>query len=332
MARAAAWIGRWRSAAGARGATTATAALSAVSPARAGASADALAMPEAFARLAAPPLFITGYGRSGTTWTFDLFDRHPDVCAIFETWLLTPGEGVTGVFHQPQWVRPFYDQQLQRIGMPHAAVQLVAYDVVARELGAVVAGWMSRAMKPEHRYLVEKGATDIPAVAAMFPAARVLHVLRDGRDVALSAHRAARSWAPEMGSHRPLSYFGDKWRQTVEQTRADGAELGDRFAEVRFEELQQDLSSAARRLFDFAQIRIDGPTLERVCAQTDLAGYDERVRRSGFRGGGSSSGWRRMMSRDAAKAFDATAGSLLVELGYAQDRMWWRDQPRVAAE
>src|SRR5437764_5464922 len=98
-----------------------------VSPAMAGVDAATLRMPAAFDRLAAPPLFITGHGRSGTTLTLDLFAHHPEVCAIFETWLLTPHVGITGLFHQPQWGADFYAEQQRKIGHPHAAVQLISY-------------------------------------------------------------------------------------------------------------------------------------------------------------------------------------------------------------
>ena len=60
-------------------------------------------MPKAFEPLAGPPLFITGQGRSGTSWTLDLFGRQPEVCAVFETWLLTQTRGLTAVLTQPHW-------------------------------------------------------------------------------------------------------------------------------------------------------------------------------------------------------------------------------------
>ena len=109
-------------------------------------------MPEAFAALAAPPLFITGEGRSGTTMVFDLFTRHPQVHAIFESWLLTPYSGITQVMHQPQWSPGFYEAQLDSVGYPHAVVQLLPYAEAARDLGDLAARWLTRDMPVEKRY------------------------------------------------------------------------------------------------------------------------------------------------------------------------------------
>ncbi len=286
-------------------------------------------MPKAFSSLAAPPVFITGYGRSGTTWTLDIFACHPKVCAIFETWLLTRQEGVVGVFHQPQWVSQYYEDRREGIGLEHGAVQLVGYDEMARDLGALVAGWMTRRLRPGQSYLVEKGPIDIPAAAAMFPEARFVHVIRDGRDVALSHARAAASWAPEMNKKRPLASFARPWRQAVARRRIDGAALGDRYLEVRFEDMTRDVRSVASGLFEFAEIPLDGDTLELVSKKTSLSAYDESVRQSGFRGEGRDGAWSEVMTPEDARSFDAEAGDLLVDLGYAEGRDWWRVRASV---
>jgi hypothetical protein len=285
-------------------------------------------MPAAFSRLDAPPLFITGHARSGTTWTLDLFDRHPDVCAIFESWLLTQTHGVTGVFTQPQWHPLFYEGRREALGVEHAAVQLLSYEEMARELGDLVARWLMRAAAPEHRFLVEKSPLDVDAVAAMFPTARFLHVIRDGRDVALSMAAAADSWEPAMARDRSLGARAARWRSEVEELRARAPALGDRYLEVRFEQLKADFAPQARRLFEFAGIPCDDALLESVRADTQLSSYSAAARSSGFRGQGRSGGWRDRLTRREGRAFDRAAGDLLVELGYADDRRWWRALPR----
>jgi hypothetical protein len=299
-----------------------------ISPELAGVARERLRMPEAFAPLAAPPVFITGHGRSGTTWTFDLFALHPEVCAIFETWLLGGRPSVVGVFRQPQWMPDYYSERVRDIGLEHCAVQLLPYEEMARELGELVAGWMMRAVQPGQRYLVEKGPLEIAAADAMFPEARVIHVLRDGRDVALSSANAARSWAPEMDAGRTIASFVGDWRAGVESIRAAGAPLGEqRYLEIRFEDLRADAAAAARRLFAFAGIPCDDELAQRIAAETSLSRYDPAVRESGFRGQGLAGGWRERLSRDEARAVDETAGDLLVDLGYERDRDWWRSLP-----
>jgi hypothetical protein len=287
--------------------------------------------PEAFARLEAPPLFITGHARSGTTWTLDVFDRHPDVCAIHETWLLTQTHGITGVFTQPQWNPEFYDRQREKLGVDHAAVQLLTYAELTRELGELVARWLMRAARPEHRFLVEKSPLDIDATAAMFPTARFLHVIRDGRDVVLSMAAAAESWAPAMRRSTSLAERAARWRSEVEELRGAGEALGGRWLELRFEDLRSDFAAQAGRLFDFAGVPYDDSVLGRIHAETDLSTYSEPARASGFRGTGRAGGWRDRFTRRDGREFDRQAGDLLLELGYAGDRRWWRELPRRRA-
>jgi hypothetical protein len=283
-------------------------------------------MPEAFARLDAPPVFITGHARSGTSWTLDLFDRHPEVCAIFETWLLTQTHGITSVLTQPQWQPVFNEGQRDQLGVTPGVVQLLAYDEMAGELGELAARWLMRPVRPEHRFLVEKSPLDIGAADALFPEARFVHVIRDGRDASLSAQNASESWDPGMNSGQPLAERARLWRAEVGAYRSFGPRLGpDRYLEIRFEDLKSDFSTHARRLFDFAGVPSDDATLELVSRETRLESYSDAARASGFRGQGRVGGWRERFGKLDAYAFDRAAGDLLVDLGYSPDRRWWRE-------
>ena len=284
-------------------------------------------MPKAFESLQGPPVFITGTGRSGTSWTLDLFDRQPEVCAIFETWLLTQTRGLTAVLSQPHWHPDYYAERLEVSGTPHATVQLVDYETAVRELGELIASWLMRPVRPEHRFLVEKGPMDIAATATMFPDARFVHVIRDGRDVSLSVEAGARSWAPAMRGGG-VTDRARHWRRTVEEIRSHRERLGERYFEIRFEDLRRDFDPTVRGLFEFAGTPSDDGAVERAREQTDLSSYSEESRKSGFRGKGSVGGWRERFTRRDAVEFERAAGALLVELGYESDRSWVREVPR----
>ena len=284
-----------------------------------------LRMPAAFEPLAAPPVFISGFSRSGTSLTLDLFARHPAVSSIFESWLLTPDWGVTGLFRQPQWNRRFYESQLGKIGHPHAAVQLVSYERAAADLGELLGRWLMRAMGPGRSYLVEKSPLDAAALTSLFPDARLVHVIRDGRDVLMSTKRAATSWAPEMVG-KPEA-VARRWCTRVRALRDGSRHLRGGVLEIRFESLRADTAGVARRLLSFANIPYDEALLEQIVRGTLLSAYPDHARSSGFRGQGEIGAWRESMTRSAGRRFDAAAGDLLVELGYADDRSWWRDLP-----
>jgi hypothetical protein len=295
-----------------------------VGPAEAGIDPSEVQMPEALSRLAAPPVFITGSARSGTNWTLDLFKQHPRVCPIAESWVLTQTHGVTGIFAQREWEPRASQDAFDRVGIRNAAVQLLSYGEAVREVGELVANWLMRPVGSEQDFLVAKEPLDVRATAIMLPEARFIHVIRDGRDVALSMRAASESWDPSMGVGLPMSWRGEAWRRQLENVRMHRDLLGDRYLEVRFEDLKRNVAQTARRLFDFAGIPYDDELVRRVESDTRLANYSQAVRKSRFRGRGEAGGWRSRFNLRDAIGFNRAAGDLLVELGYERNRRWWR--------
>jgi hypothetical protein len=154
----------------------------------------------------------------------------------------------------------------------------------------------------------------------MFPEARFVHVIRDGRDVARSMRHAARTWDPTMGRDLPMTFHAEAWRRQVQSIRAHAETLGERYLEVRYEEMLGDVTGAMRTLFGFAGIPYDDALLERIAADTSLERASDKARASGFRGG--SQGRKQGLGPREAVAFDRAAGALLVELGYEPSRSW----------
>lgn len=277
------------------------------------------------ARLASPPVFITGSARSGTNWTLDLFAQHHEVCAITESWVLSQTHGVTSILAQAEWDPAVSQDAFERVGIRHAGVQLLPYQEMVRELGDLLAGWLMRPVRAEQRFLVAKEPLDVGAAAILFPEARVIHVIRDGRDVALSMRRASETWDPSMGRDLPMSWRAEAWRRQVENARAFRELLGDRYLEVRYEDLKADVKGAAKRLFEFSRIPYDDAVLDRIASETKLSSYSDKVRASSFRGPGQSGAWQREFSLRDAVGFSRAAGDLLVELGYERNKHWWRE-------
>jgi hypothetical protein len=108
----------------------------------------------------------------------------------------------------------------------------------------------------------------LPLLAAIFPGARYIHLIRDGRDVAFSDHvapeqpfwrkvyfatGAVQSWrgmrldhaAYERASHL---FNARHWQESVTLGRAYGAMLGPAYREVRYEQLCADLVAEGRAL------------------------------------------------------------------------------------
>lgn len=126
----------------------------------------------------------------------------------------------------------------------------------------------------------------LPFFAFVFPEARVIHLLRDGRDVAWSDHVA-----PELPFWRKVYFNTDKiqrwrdlaltnaayerashlynalhWINSVEQGRTYGNMLGERYREVRYETLCADCTGTMVSLLDWLGLAVDFAALDRLAA------------------------------------------------------------------
>jgi hypothetical protein len=117
--------------------------------------------------LSDPPIIICGAPRSGTTLLISILDSHPEIIAIpFETQLFIRKR-------DKPWFpwKPWNDW--------FALFQLKAFLV-------------SLEIKPEHRRWCEKTPNNVfylEYIFSMFKQAKVIHIIRDGRDVVMSHHK-----------------------------------------------------------------------------------------------------------------------------------------------
>lgn len=270
--------------------------------------------------------FVVGCQKSGTTWALRLLDAHPQLLGCGETHLL---DLLAPLFQDA--ANTYNRRQAQRVAEGRgeqiheddvlAALRRLADGIFARRLAAAAepATVTSVGEKtPEH-------ARAIPLLERLFPGARYVHVIRDGRDAAVSgwAHLARRGGRERFGSFPAYArYFAaHHWRPYIESARAAGAALGDRYCELRYERLHEDGATEARRAFACLGVRSDDDTVARVLDAASfrrLSGGRERGAEdpASFFRKGVSGEWREAFDDEALRAFDEEAGALLAELGY----------------
>ena len=91
----------------------------------------------------------------------------------------------------------------------------------------------------------------VEEILGCFPGARFIHIVRDGRDMAIDI-ADSKLW--------PYSVYSgaDMWRQYVASARASGTRLGaGRYLEVRYEALCKDPEGSIRGLCDFLAVDFD---------------------------------------------------------------------------
>jgi hypothetical protein len=273
--------------------------------------------PDPLAQLDASPIFVVGVARSGTTWVHDALRGHPLVGAVFESMLFERLTGMGGLLGDAHWGN-----------RPRGVAQLASREEVVGEVRRLASELLGRALKPHHRYLVEKTPGHvmmIGEIAEVFPESRFVHVLRDGRDVAVSMRAARRTWARGART-RPFGFSlpmtARRWQRALRYARGQGVALGDRMLEVRYEELRADPVGSYRLLFDFCGIPYDDELLERIHQKTDFELSGRSNKPGGFYRGGRVGDWRTHFNLVDGLLFNAVAGEGLIEAGYEQDRRW----------
>jgi hypothetical protein len=168
------------------------------------------------------------------------------------------------------------------------------------------------------------------------PEARFIHVIRDGRDVALSVN--ARLAKRKGKVPVPAERLAQRWVRQITGARADAEAIGD-YIEVHYEDLVLDTEPTLRRVAEFIELEWDPVMLdyhkragERLAemAREMPAGEDrparsadERVRAHALTAEPPKAErvgvWRERMGDLDRAAFESVGGGLLAELGYEDD-------------
>lgn len=246
---------------------------------------------------------IGGTPRSGTTLVRRILDRHPSLCCGPETSILLPG-GMR------------IDQVASAYKWP--AAELRALMAQSPSQGAFVDAFADRYRGQRGRTRwAEKTPLNVLSfdwVLERFPQARLVHVVRDGRDVVCSMRQHPdRRWVDgvEVKELRPES-VDTYMRRWVRDTEAGIGRRGDpRYIEVRYEDLVVDPEEVMRGLLE----ALDEPWLPGVLV--------EKVPRGGKRAHAGSritttsvGRWREDLSVDERRRVQSIGGSLLERLGY----------------
>lgn len=147
-----------------------------------------------------------------------------------------------------------------------------------------------------------------------FPEARIIEVIRDGRDVCVSYNALAKqqAWA-RIGTAGAIR----QWKRCInwgELFRAQAA-LTPRIHTVRYEALKTDPFTSLQKIFDFAQLRWNEPLLNNIIQASDISQIPTKGEGQYIRTG-MVGDWKRYLSDAEITLCRETAGELLDRLGY----------------
>ncbi|HEX2069709.1 MAG TPA: sulfotransferase [Actinomycetota bacterium] len=290
-----------------------------------------------------PYVFAGGCPRSGTTLLRQMLHHHPSLAIANDSYFipkcLSKEAGDTNPRLTLELVECVLDHpRFNRLGLPSSVV-----DRAAQGAGTYVE-FVSRlytefAIAHGKRLAGEKTPDYIRRIRllhALFPWARFLHVIRDGRDVALSVL----DWATKDGRARgpsrspiwreePVGATALWWTRFVDKGRRDGAGLGaERYLEIRFERLVAEPRAALRDVLFFLELPFVEESLQYHQGKAPRKRWGSTASVSlpptpGLRD------WRTQMSQRDVELFEGLAGEVLDDLGY--ERAFPTISPDIAA-
>jgi hypothetical protein len=279
-----------------------------------------------------PFLFVVGAARSGTTLLGRIVDAHPQIA-------MAPSMHWIGGYFRRRGVRrpddPVMrglvlgladDSRLARFGLGRSDLERLTADAGHLRYADLLAGllelYREREGKPRVGSKTAPWVRRIGALHEFWPEARFVHLIRDGRDVCLSIMNWA-SAARSVGRHpawreEPVLTTALWWERKVVQGREGGTSLAPGlYRELRYESLVADTAEECASLCGFLGIGFDRAMLR--FAERGTSGDAELDRAhpwlpvtAGLRD------WRTQMAPADVELFEAAAGDLLAELGYAR--------------
>jgi LPS sulfotransferase NodH len=318
-----------------------------------------------------PVFFVVGLAKSGTTWLMKTLDAHPEV--------LCKGEGrffgeeyrrevlaQTQTKQQPsslynallgsEYLRLWIERSVWTRGgetdeQIRDLVRLATYYFLSAELaksGKKIVGDKTPLLGP--RFVEE--------IHEIYPEARVIHIIRDGRDQAVSfihqqGNRAKRGrthrLSPEelarseayrrsprklvevsegMFAEKTLRKAAQNWDLRVGRAVEDGPALfGDRYTEVRYEDLLERPNEEVERLLGFLGVDTEETLVERCVSSASFEKLSKGRERgqedpSSFYRKGVAGDWKNHFTEEDRRVFKEEAGELLIRLGYENDGGW----------
>ena len=310
--------------------------------------------------------FIAGEMRSGTSWLRRTLSAHPEIACGHEgsffgqyynreeipvytgpvssfTRALAVSEEFR-VWHElpwNQWVDG-YEEDLHNLA--RLSVDYFLSKEVART-GKKIVGDKS----PQHTGCLDE-------IHEIYPDARIIHIVRDGRDVAISAMhhwwRLAKDQAggvfeltPEeleirdaylknregflasgrsIFTEKRLDQLARRWSYRVGKAHRDGTALyGERYLEIRYEDLLQDAPGTLEQVLKLLRTSRGDRTIEYCIRAGDFERVSSRQRgeedsRSFFRKGVAGD-WRGVFTERDRSIYEGLAGDQLINMGYGEN-------------
>jgi len=299
--------------------------------------------------------FILGHARSGTTLLMRLIRLHPDVHCNYQAHFFTRHPLLKSLVDTPEaeeWLarksnRWNYGRDLSPLVLRAAADLIMERD--AARAGARIVG-----DKSPSSVIHGQAIRDLHAV---YPDARIVYIVRDGRDVITSERfrnfveesrfltaedkriiaELRRDPAPFEDGHRSIftetfiRRAGGDWANDLRETEDESRRLfRDNFYGLRYEDLLERPLIEMQKLWAFLGVDADAAldkaiNTEMVSNPDEIWQAERNENIASFLPKGQVGNWTRLFTQADRSVFKAVAGEMLVRWNYEQSEDWQID-------
>lgn len=311
---------------------------------------------------ATPVFFVVGYQKSGTTWLMRMLDSHPEILckgegrffgagwrqeSVKRTDAKRPPSSLYNAVLDAEYLRLWIERSVWSRDddadehVDNIVRMAVDYFLMGElsKTGKKIVGDKSPLLTPE----------TIQEISTIYPEARVIHIIRDGRDAAVSAvhhswnfgkKKSARVSAKREAYRNPsetqesmfagnsLKRMAAEWGTRVGRTIQDGpALLGSNYSEVRYENLLHRPEQEMERLLGFLGAGADDEVVRRCVSAASFEKLSKGRKRgeedrSSFFRKGVAGDWKYDFTDEDRRIFKREAGELLIRLSYEKSGDW----------
>jgi Sulfotransferase family len=268
-----------------------------------------------------PAPFIVGVGRSGTTLLRLMLDAHPDLAIPPETTFI-PHVVETCQDAADPWScfvetltshRRWADSHVDGYALKERVAAIRPFSM-SDALRAFYTLYAERFGKPRWGDKTTKYLLEMRLIQKLLPEARFIHLIRDGRDVALSVRDVRRV-------SNSVSDSAAWWVAKIMEARRQATELPF-YMEVRYEHLVLDSEATLRKICAFIDLPWDPlmlhyyHTAKDRLAESVTHGRRKHAWTTKPPEASRIGRWRTEMSASDRQAFERIAGEMLAQLGY----------------
>jgi len=272
--------------------------------------------------------FMTGLFKAGTTWMGLLLNAHPGLyCDAKEIHSFSA-----------QVTELYTGKQIK--DLPDGEAKVWGQNILEAKRAALFWQIISASNNPSAKRLGGRGpVANIRALIRAFPEIRIPVIMRDGRDVAVSAaffhqkfyQQSYERFFEDQELTRINPEYARGWGWQFQDFYSQALRVRDEFPDnvivVRYEDLLEDPIAGMAKVYGFLKVAADEGTVRSCvesCSFERLSGGRKtgEADNSSFFRKGVAGDWKNYFTEEATRQFKEVAGDFLIESGYEADNDW----------